>query len=390
MKTGFTALAVLAFLPSAAVAYPSMIRHGYTECASCHADPSGGTLLTEYGRAQSELLLSSSYGKGAEAEAGKASKFLFGAFEVPSALLLGGWIRNGYIWNTVDSKLVDNRYLQMRADLAAELRLGPVRAAAELGYATGDSASQTELAQVTRNPGGNLVSREHWIGLAFGEESGLIRAGRFNVPFGLRNIEHTSFVRTATQTDINQDQQGGVAFALTQESWRTEVMAILGNYSLHPDAYRERGFAGYVETALSRTVAVGVSALATRADAARDTRLPTLRQAYGVTARVAPWTPLVLSAELDGLITSALGRRNAQTGYAGWLQADLEVLRGVHLLPAVEQMSPPNAGPSTFGLWGGVAWFVFPHFDVRGDVIRRSTANAPATNTFLLQVNGYL
>jgi len=69
---------------------------------------------------------------------------------------------------------------------------------------------------------------------------------------------------------------------------------------------------------------------------------------------------------------------------------DLEVLRGVHLLPAVEQMSPPNAGPSNFGLWGGIAWFPFPHFDLRGDVIRRSTPNAPATTTFLLQLNGYL
>ena len=60
------------------------------------------------------------------------------------------------------------------------------------------------------------------------------------------------------------------------------------------------------------------------------------------------------------------------------------------LLPAVEQMSPPNSGPSRFGLWGGIAWFLFPHFDVRGDVIRRTTPNAPATNTFLLQLNGYL
>ena len=47
-----------------AQAYPFMIRHGYTQCATCHTDPSGGTLLNEYGRAQSELLLSSIYGGG--------------------------------------------------------------------------------------------------------------------------------------------------------------------------------------------------------------------------------------------------------------------------------------------------------------------------------------
>src|SRR5262249_45092482 len=57
VKAALLALAVALLWPAAASAYPTMIRHGYTQCASCHTDPSGGTLLTEYGRAQSELLL---------------------------------------------------------------------------------------------------------------------------------------------------------------------------------------------------------------------------------------------------------------------------------------------------------------------------------------------
>ena len=42
-----------------------MIRHDYTGCATCHADPSGGGLLTLYGRAQSDLLLRMRYGEAA-------------------------------------------------------------------------------------------------------------------------------------------------------------------------------------------------------------------------------------------------------------------------------------------------------------------------------------
>jgi hypothetical protein len=38
-------------------AYAWMIRHGYSGCPVCHADPSGGETLTAYGRAQSDLLL---------------------------------------------------------------------------------------------------------------------------------------------------------------------------------------------------------------------------------------------------------------------------------------------------------------------------------------------
>ena len=48
---------------SRAHAYAWMIKHTYAGCPACHADPSGGELLTEYGRAQSDLLLRMRYGK---------------------------------------------------------------------------------------------------------------------------------------------------------------------------------------------------------------------------------------------------------------------------------------------------------------------------------------
>jgi hypothetical protein len=155
----------------------------------------------------------------------------------------------------------------MRADFGADIKLGSFRAAAEFGYASADSSSMTELAQLTRNTNGaNLVAREFWAGLETFGGDGLLRAGRINVPFGLRNIEHTSFVRTATHTDINEDHEYGVAFAISKPTWRAEVMALLGNYSVHPDAYRERGAAGYFELTLAPTSTVGVSALAAPQD----------------------------------------------------------------------------------------------------------------------------
>src|SRR6266850_2000104 len=328
MKPACAALAAMALFSTAAGAYPSMIRHGYTQCAACHTDPSGGTLLTKYGRAQSELLLSSRWGAAKEDEPAARDEFLFGLVPTPDFLSLGGWFRYGYIWNTVGGTFVD--------------------------------------------------------------DAGLVRGGRIYVPFGLRNPEHTSFVRAATRTDINQDQQDGIAVAIAKESWRMEVMAILGNYSLRPDAFRERGLSGYLEVSPFSRLALGVSALVTRADAGLGSEGPTLRQAYGVTARASPWTPLVLLAEVDALITTALGNGGASAGHADWLQADLEVLRGVHILSAVEGMKPPGGGPSSLGFWGGAAWFVFPHLDVRADWIRRSTTGSPATGTFLLQLNGYL
>ena len=109
-----------------------------------------------------------------------------------------------------------------------------------------------------------------------------------------------------------------------------------------------------------------------------------------MTARASPWTPLVFIAELDALLSTVLGNRTVKTGLAGWLQADLEVLRGVHLVSAIERLSSPDGSAAQLGWWGGAAWFIVPHLDVRADVIRNSSLGSPTTNTFLIQLNCYL
>src|SRR5260370_42254505 len=119
--------------------------------------------------------------------------------------------------------------------------------------------------------------------------------------------------------------------------------------------------------------------MATRADAALDTRSPTLRQAYGVTARAAPWAPLVLSFEADALLSSGLGSSSLKTGHAGWLQADLEVLRGVHLTSAAERLSSPAGGAAQYGWGAGAAWFVFPPPARRARMGRPPSAGAHTT-----------
>src|SRR6476660_8898565 len=59
-------LALSALSSTPAQAYPWMIRHGYSSCAACHVDPSGAGLLTPYGHAQQEILLTAHYGKPPE------------------------------------------------------------------------------------------------------------------------------------------------------------------------------------------------------------------------------------------------------------------------------------------------------------------------------------
>ena len=81
--------------PGAARAYPWMIRHGYSGCGVCHVDPSGAGLLTDYGRAQSDLLMATRWSTEKTEEASPTADFGFGLFNLPDWLFLGFSYRGG-------------------------------------------------------------------------------------------------------------------------------------------------------------------------------------------------------------------------------------------------------------------------------------------------------
>ena len=368
-----------------------MVRRDYNNCNACHADPSGGGLLNEYGRYQSANMLSTRYGP-ADQEPGKFKDAFFGLVPLPETLLVGGFFRGGYIWNTRDGKLADKRYLAMQADLQGQLTLGAFRVNASIGVAPTSSAAYSQRANVTsRTDGLNLVSREHWAGVDLAEQTILLRAGRINLPFGLRNVEHTSWVRSETRTDYNQGQQHGVAFAFNDGTFRTEVMGIAGNFQIQPDAYRERGYAGYFEWGIDPRHTIGVNSLVTYADSDLLLRVKkNVRQAHGLFTRLALIREVVVMAEANLLFQSPTGRPST-SGYVGFLQADVEPIQGVHVMATGEVLDRGGTGSTTLlGGWLSAAWFFLPHFDIRFDTIRRGTSGQPATMTYLAQLHMYL
>ena len=113
----------------------------------------------------------------------------------------------------------------MQADLRAGIRAGGWRASATIGV-----ISNSSYASIA----GPVVSREHWVGYALDGDTYTVRAGRINLPYGLRIIEHDAWVRAETRTDINDEQQHGVAFAYTSQLIRAEAMGILGKLPDQP------------------------------------------------------------------------------------------------------------------------------------------------------------
>lgn len=181
-------------------------------------------------------------------------------------------------------------------------------------------------------------------------------------------------------------------------------MAIAGNYQVNPDRYRERGYSGYAELSLSESLYVGASSLLTHAiaDLVRDVEGPTLRQAHGVFGRWAPSTMLTLMGEADVLL-----RSRRQAGYVGLVQADFEVLRGLHLLLSAElldagyrpdpewflQRRRPGNGEPRFAAWASAQWFFYSHLELRVDALYRQPQTSDQTEgsiDLLAQLHAYL
>ena len=379
---------ILTFAPRAS-AYPWMIRHGYTGCMPCHTDPSGAGPLTPYGRAQGELLLAARYGAPSD-EASRTAGFLWGEVQPPEELRLGGDLREAWLDARADRGPGMRRFLTMRADLYADVKIGRLRAEGSIGYAPRGAFG----AALSSSPTDNVVSRDHWLGVELDDDGAwLLRAGRIALPFGVRSVEHTLWVRALTRTDGNDAQLHGIALSFARGPVRGEVMGIAGNLQLHPDDFRERGYSAFVEVALAPNAAVGASSLFTRARRDVNARVTSYRQAHGVFARYSPVPSLVFLVEAD-LHYQSLTWNGHRGGYAAFLQGDWEPRQGLHLVLTGEAKNGGSAGePPSFGGWASAVWFFLPHFDVRVDeVVQRLGGASQDTTTYslLAQLHAYL
>jgi len=385
-------LFVSTFCARDAHAFASTIRHGYTQCVPCHVDPSGAGPLTAYGRAIADEAIRMRFpGEAEQAEDSPPSAaFLWGAIPLPDQLILQGDVRYAHLEQKVEAVPVMSRGIWMQLDMGAALRLGAFTASASLGYAP----EGARAAAITNSADKNLISRYHWVGYSFLDGALSLRAGRMNLPYGLRVIEHTSWVRATTRTSIDAHQQYGLSVAWMKGPIRAELMGIIGNFAVSPDEFRERGYSAYVEVALAPKLALGATGLTTfrKLDPATEKR--TLHHAYGVFGRYAtPWEPLVLTGEFDYNVESPRYAKRRQ-GVLGFLQADVEFIQGMHAIATGELSSVGvDSPPVSYGAWLSYAWFFLPHADLRVDSIVQhfdSAAGSREAYTFLMQGHFFL
>jgi len=363
-----------------------MIRHGYTQCVQCHVDPSGAGALTQYGRVISEVLLRTHYAWEKPDDEAKLGKFLFGAVPLPDELDFGGSIRALSLTDKVEGSALEQRLIWMQLDAKASLRSGRLVGSASLGYAPEGALG----AAITGSTENNLVSREHWLGVWLGEsENVLLRAGRMNMPFGVRSLEHTLWARTQTGSNINDQQQYGLAVSFANDRFRGELMGVIGSFQIRPDQFRRRGYSAFAEYAVLPSLTFGASSKIVHLELDPNVLEEEWKHAHGLFGRWAsPWQPLVLLGELDYVLDSPKGLYKTR-GVVGYLQVDIEARQGLHFMGTFEGSGVTvTSAPPSFGGWLSYAWFFAPHADIRLDNIYRSlgtTSGHIAELSFLLQ-----
>jgi len=374
---------VFGAMPSDAAAFPWMIHHGYTNCAQCHVDPSGAGILTDYGRAQGEILLRTRYADG-EGDAERLSAFLFGAVDLPKALELQPEVRTLLIPEPGNMRL-----LVMQADMRAAIQKGKLTASGALG---GVSEGAQEAWITSNDAGWNLVAREYWADYQ-PSRSWQLRAGRMNLPFGIRTEDHILAVRSATQTTINDEQQVGVSGVYQTRKVRAELMGIAGNFQVSPDAFRKRGYAGYVSWSQSKTLEFGASSLLTQSQLDTETLAARTFLAEGLFLRAAPVPPLAFMAEADFLRDQS--DTDAKNGVVGTGIVDVEPIQGLHV-QGIGEYCDTDLGASEAAAWSGggaLQWFFAPRVDLRvdgGQGVLSCTQGASPAPFGLLQAHFYL
>lgn len=382
---------VVLFSSNAAHAYPWMIRHSYSGCNTCHYDPSGAGAINGYGRAVADGVIRMGGDASGTADLPPSAAFLFGVVQPPPWLDLGGDVRLMAMSTKTNGVPLMSRNIWMQLDASATITAGDFLASGTLGYAPEGALG----AALTRGTDRNLTSRQHWLGYQFGGPGSiLLRAGRMNLPYGMRTIEHTLWVRKLTRTTINDDQQYGAAAHFSAGRVRGELMGIVGNLQLRPDRYRERGYSAYVEGELTEGFALGLSSLVTHRGLDTITLKETWRQTHGLFVRYrTPYEPLVMLGEYDYVFESGRDEFH-QRGHVGYLQADWEPVQGIHVLATGEFADyGRRRSYADYGGWLSYAWFFAPHCDLRLDGIYQSLGSAQDRSgvfTVLLQGHVFL
>jgi hypothetical protein len=364
--------AALSLAGRALEAEPIFLARQYTRCTTCHFSPTGGGLLTPYGRSLSREELST-FGKSHSAETDAPSvreqSFLWGALgENLGGLSLGIDVRPAHLDVRFPGGSVTRDFF-MTADLLA-------------AYRTGDWTLYGEIGREPITEGAKIDSYEYWISHQSSKGLG-IRAGRFLPAYGLRLADHTALTRAGLGFDI-YDQILGVEVSHTSERHLFQLSAGPGRADSIFDDDGRQAFtaAGRAQFDLGARTTLVMSGLF------RDASdIDTRNGSGGVALGLSPVPRLSIWTQADAQFQQG---RPGRPAYVFFNQTGFEVHRGVWLLVSPQLITAPD-GSGTFRTAVEVNLLPRTHVNVDLTYYRdRDRASEIVSKTWLAQLHLYL
>lgn len=244
-----------------AQAYPQFqFSSGTTRCGQCHYSPSGGTLITSWGRDES----------GDTISLGGDGSFLHGLWAPPSWLGLGLDLRFAGLYNNVGGpESPEVVGFPMQADAYVRAAYESVSLNVTIGDRGVARPPDPSLAGRSSDFVARLISREHYLMWRPSATGPYVRAGRFASPYGLRFAEHTYFVRRYTGYNLYEETYN-LSGGYVAEDWELHVTGFAGIPASAPDfvgavgprenggvVYAEKRFSGMAALALQSRVGIG-------------------------------------------------------------------------------------------------------------------------------------
>jgi hypothetical protein len=341
----------------AAHGYPEMIRYGLVSCASCHFSPSGGGLVSSYGREQSSEFLRMFGGVKSGAtdgqdvgsvDQGSAQDFdfLHGTVELPDWLTVGGDIRA--VKSTVRSADVNHQSSKLTE---ADVELALTFSRLDL-VASGGRIEKPETGH------GEFISRRHYVILNPSEDI-LFRAGRFFPAFGIGTPEQDIGIKRDLGWGSERETYN-LEVVYFHESYEITADAIFGRPD-QPNLHREEGFSTKAVIHILETHAIGLNMYQGKNDT-------TERRLYGIYGLLGLTSQLAFLTEIDFQQLHAFGKVSPlQNGRVIYNKLSYEVTRGLNLTATGEQsfidVTRPSLLQNTFG--AGIQAFPIPHLEIQ-------------------------
>ena len=193
-----------------ASAYPQFQLSYSGKCMDCHYSPTGGGLINEFGRFAAESDIS----RGGNGE------LLHGLWTPPEWIDFGGDFRFAGLGQKEASNDAEIEFFPMQIDAYARVNIGQVSVNATLGL-RGVAHAEDDITVADR-----FISREHFVMWTPEEGDWYVRAGRYYAPYGLRLVEHTSWVRRDLGFGLYDETYGATVGGFgDNDEWHATVFA---------------------------------------------------------------------------------------------------------------------------------------------------------------------